>query len=223
MPLYTANNTLAYTVSNYSRNALKYYFPDIKKDINVCYSPAKKIVKNDTVENKSLRYLIQANKPYLLFLAANRPYKNIYILKKVFQRLLIEYPEMHLVTLKYGHVINANHIDIPFLSDSDLEHAYAHAYALVFASFFEGFGYPPIEAMCHGTPTVASNVTSIPEILGDAGVYFSPIYPADLYQAIKKIMDNHDVCKAKMEKRLKEISQQQRNDMQHVIDQIFKV
>ena len=222
IPLYTAENTLAYTVSEYSKNALKYYFPELKKDIRICYSPAKEPAISKKIENEALYNIINEKKPYLMLIAANRPYKNFQILGKVFQRLHKEYPDLHLLTLKYGHTINANHIDIPFLSDSDLEHAYANAYALVFASFFEGFGYPPIEAMRHGTPTIASNVTSIPEILGDAGIYFSPIYPADLYKAIKLLITNHDMRKAQMERRLMEIRQRQKNDLQSIVDQILK-
>ena len=222
IPLYAAENTLAFTVSEYSLSTLKYYFPELKKDIQICYSPSKDPVMDDSIENESLRRLISTGKPYLLMLAANRPYKNIFIVNKVFRRLVKEYPDIHLLTLKYGHVIGENHIDIPFLSDSDLEHAYKHAFALIFSSFFEGFGYPPLEAMRHGTPTIASNVTSIPEILGDAGIYFSPIYPADLYRAIRLLIENPNCCQSKMEKRLAEIAQRQRQDMQNVINQIFK-
>ena len=221
-PLYAAKNTFAFTVSEYSRSTLKYYFPKLKKDIQICYSPAKSPIMDDSIENETLRHLIDSGKPYLLMLAANRPYKNIYTVSKVFKRLATEYPDLHLLTLKYGHVINGHHIDIPFLSDSDLEHAYKHALALIFGSFFEGFGYPPLEAMRHGTPTIASNVTSIPEILGDAGIYFSPFYPADLYRAIKQLIENPHCCQSKMEKRLAEITLRQKQDMQNVIDLLFE-
>ena len=218
MPLYAASNTLAYTVSEYSRNALHYYFPEIQKEIHVCYSPLRKADMKENIENEALRQLVKSHKTFLFLLAANRRYKNASLLLKVFKRLQQEYPDLQLLTLKYGKSIHPNHIDIPFLSDSDVEHAYHHAHALVFASFFEGFGYPPIEALKHGTPTVASNVTSIPEILGDAGIYFSPLYAADMYQAIKTVLDNRDIHKLQMQQRYQQIIQQQENHLSALVN-----
>ena len=156
-------------------------------------------------------------------LAANRRLKNAHTLIKVFKRLLSDYPNLYLLTTKYGHSIHSQHIDIPFLSDSDLEHAYQHAYALIFCSFFEGFGYPPIEAIRHGTPCIASNVTSIPEILGDAGIYFSPLYPADMYRAIKTVLNDRNCRKEQITQRYTEISLRQQNDLQALVKEIFTV
>jgi glycosyltransferase involved in cell wall biosynthesis len=124
--------------------------------------------------------------------------------------------------LNYGHSTHQQHIDIPFLSDSDLEHAYKNAHALVFGSFFEGFGYPPIEAMRYNTPCVASNVTSIPEILGNAGIYFSPFYPADLYRAIKEVLNDRDCRHEQMQHRYVEVSERQREDLKLLVNEIFQ-
>lgn len=55
MKLYAAENTMSYTVSNYSANALKYYFPEIKKEINVCYSPLRKAEFTGEIENPILK------------------------------------------------------------------------------------------------------------------------------------------------------------------------
>ena len=167
-----------------------------------------------------LAQLVQSGKPYLLMLAANRIYKNPSTVVKVFSKLQEEYPDLHLLTLKYGKSTSHRHIDIDYLSDADLEHAYKHAYALVFGSFFEGFGYPPIEAARHGTPTVASNVTSIPEILGDAGIYFSPFYPADLYRALKLVLADRDTYAMKSSQRYEQICKRQRSDLNSLINEI---
>ena len=223
MPLYSAPKTVAFTVSDYSRNSLEYYFPQlVGKHIKVFYSPIRKVSMLSEVGNNSLREIITEGKTYLLMLAANRRFKNAHTLTKVFKRLLSEYPNLYLVTTRYGHSIHSHHIDIPFLSDSDLEHAYRHAYALVFGSFFEGFGYPPIEAMRHGTPCVASNVTSIPEILGDAGIYFSPFYPADMYRAIKMVLNDRSCRKNQIERRLAEIVQRQQNDLKKLANELIQ-
>ena len=90
----------------------------------------------------------------------------------------------------------------------------------MFGSFFEGFGYPPIEAARYGTPTVASNVTSIPEILGDAGIYFSPFYPADLYRAVKTVLADRDSYVRKASLRYEQIVLRQKEDLSALIKEI---
>ena len=56
----------------------------------------------------------------------------------------------------------------------ELPRAYNLATALLFPSYYEGFGWPPLEAMACGAPVVASNVTSIPEVVGDSALTFAP-------------------------------------------------
>jgi len=218
--LFSAANTIPYTVSEYSRSALEYYFPQCANKIRICYSPLKNQEKPAPIEHPKLAQLVQSGKPYLLMLAANRIYKNPSTVVKVFRKLQEEHPDLHLLTLKYGKSTSPRHIDIDYLSDADLEHAYKHAYALVFGSFFEGFGYPPIEAARHGTPTVASNVTSIPEILGDAGIYFSPFYPADLYRALKLVLADRDTYAMKSSQRYEQICKRQKSDLNTLINEI---
>ena len=221
IPLYAASNTLAYTVSDYSANALKYYFPEITKNIRICYSPLRVSEHTGTIENQKLRELVESGRKYFFMVAANRIYKNPGIVMQTFQRLCKDY-DVTLLTLKYGKTINSHHIDISYLSDVDMEHAYKNATALLFPSFFEGFGYPPIEAVVNGTPAIASNVTSVPEVLGDAGVYFSPFYPADLYRAMKLVLDNPDIKKAEIERRASEITNRQEQDLKELINEILR-
>lgn len=221
MPLYQAECTVAYTVSNYTRNAIHYYFPEMKRHIKVCHSPIRDMPRHDEIDDEALAQLISSGKPYLLMIAANRKYKNPKTVVKVYKRLAEEHPDLHLLTLKYGRSVHPRHIDITFLSDSDLQNAYRHATALVFASFFEGFGYPPVEAMRHGTPTVAANVTSIPEILGDAAIYFSPMYPADLYRAVNDLLKHPEQKQEEMKKRLALLKEREDADMQSLLHEIF--
>lgn len=220
IPLYCASNTIPYTVSDYSRSALEYYFPQCTNKIRICYSPLKEQESASAITHTRLAKLIQSGKPYLLMLAANRIYKNPSLIVKVFNKLQAEYSDLHLLTINYGKSISPRHIDLGDLSDADLEYAYKHAHALVFGSFFEGFGYPPIEAARYGTPTVASNVTSIPEILGDAGIYFSPFYPADLYRAVKTVLADRDSYVRKASLRYEQIVLRQKEDLSALIKEI---
>jgi glycosyltransferase involved in cell wall biosynthesis len=72
----------------------------------------------------------------------------------------------------------------------DLPSIYAAATALVFPSLFEGFGIPLLEAMAVGCPVIASNTTSVPEILGDAGLLFDPLNAEGIADAMIQIHNN---------------------------------
>ena len=220
IPLYAAENTVAYTVSYYSRNSLRYYFPEIKKDIKVCYSPLKTVNRLADIENDALKKFLATGKKYLLMVSANRVEKNAATVIKVFNRISQEHPDLCLLTLKYGFTVGPNHIDIAYLSDSDLEYAYEHALALLFPSYFEGFGYPPVEAMKYGTPVIVSNVTSISEVVGNSGIYFSPFYPADLYRAINSLLEKAPDA-SKLLNRYEEVRASQQAHLKSLIEDLL--
>ena len=222
MPLYAAPNTIPYTVSEYSKYALEYYFPQLQGKVRVCYSPVKTPQMLPDIESDSLRQIVAKGKKFFLILAANRRYKNAKTALDVLYRILDEHPDYSVVTLRYGATGHERHIDIPMLSDSDLEHAYKHAYALVFASYFEGFGYPPVEAMKWGTPTIASNVTSIPEVYGCSRLSFSPFYPADLYRALQSVISDRAKYCADLEERYQMVCQRQERDLDLLVKEVFK-
>jgi len=66
------------------------------------------------------------------------------------------------------------------VTDAHLAKLYQHSVAFVYPSLYEGFGIPPLEAMSCGTPVVASNRSSLPEVVGDAGLLFDPDNPDEL-------------------------------------------
>lgn len=77
-----------------------------------------------------------------------------------------------------------------YLSVEELAYLYRHADMLVFPSLFEGFGIPLVEAMAVGCAIVASNTTSIPEVVGDAAELFDPASPTALAAAIERVLDD---------------------------------
>jgi glycosyltransferase involved in cell wall biosynthesis len=77
-----------------------------------------------------------------------------------------------------------------YLAERELARWLAHADALVFPSLYEGFGLPVLEAMAAGVPVVCSAVTAIPEVAGDAAVYFDPRNPDDM--AAKMVLVGRD-------------------------------
>ena len=78
-------------------------------------------------------------------------------------------------------------------SDLDLRRLYAGARALVYASRSEGFGYPPLEAMAAGTPVIASNTGSIPEVVGAAALLVEPGDAEGLAAALRRLGGDHEL------------------------------
>ena len=74
-----------------------------------------------------------------------------------------------------------------YVTVEEMAYLYSRAHMLIFPSLFEGFGIPLIEAMAVGCPVVASDATSIPEVIGDAGLLFDPMSPRAMADAIEKV------------------------------------
>lgn len=208
-------NVYLCTVSEYSKSALQYNFPLLKnKEIKVLYSPAKLVLQKKLIENKTLASIIEKKQKFFLLISANRIYKNAHNVLKAFKCFSEKYPEYNIITINYPKSLFSNHIALQTLSESDLEFAYQHADALIFASFFEGFGYPPIEAMKYSTPVIASHTTSIPEITGIGGIYFSPLYCSDIYHALLKyVQTDSSILKQNSLKQYEIISTKQSEDL----------
>jgi glycosyltransferase involved in cell wall biosynthesis len=76
------------------------------------------------------------------------------------------------------------------LTDSDLAREYRHAAVFVFPSRLEGFGLPPLEAMAQGCPVVSSTAPSMPEVLGEAPLWFDPDKPEELADTLKNVLSD---------------------------------
>lgn len=123
------------------------------------------------------------SKPYLLYVGNAYPHKNLERLILAFQ-ILAKNESVNLVLvgeLDYFYKKLQNQFAyLPglfftdFVSDQKLKKLYQKAALYVFPSLGEGFGLPPLEAMAHGLPVVSSRATCLPEILGQAAVYFNP-------------------------------------------------
>ncbi|MGB9631880.1 MAG: glycosyltransferase family 4 protein [Chloroflexaceae bacterium] len=93
---------------------------------------------------------------------------------------------------------------VGYLDEEELPLWYAAATVFVFPSIYEGFGMPPLEAMACGTPVVASNTSSLPEVVGDAGLTVSPYDPAALAAAISRVLDDADLRQELRERGLRQ-------------------
>ena len=96
-----------------------------------------------------------------------------------------------------------------FISDEDLKTIYSEAEALLFVSFYEGFGIPILEAMECGTPVITSNISSMPEVAGDAALLVNPHNIKEIAEKMNNIANSEILRKQLIEngfKRVKEFS-----------------
>jgi glycosyltransferase involved in cell wall biosynthesis len=80
-----------------------------------------------------------------------------------------------------------------YVSEDDLPALYSGAVCFAYPSYFEGFGLPPLEAMQCGAPVIVGNRTSLPEVVGDAGLQFDPFDSQALAQALWQVLENTDL------------------------------
>jgi len=86
-----------------------------------------------------------------------------------------------------------------FVSQKDLIELYRKALVFVYPSYYEGFGFPVLEAMACGTPVVSSNASSLPEVGGDAVIYVDPFDVESIVGGINKILHFHTLEYGKYE------------------------
>ncbi len=98
--------------------------------------------------------------------------------------------ERDLLDLAEGLEITERVRRIGYVGQEDLPHLYEKAAALLYVSCYEGFGFPPLEAMEHGLPVIASSHSSLPEVVGSAGMFVDPDDVEGIAKAIGKILDD---------------------------------
>lgn len=163
------------------------------------------ITNQQTISNTVNQYKIP-NSPYLLSLCTLEPRKNLSFLIRCFAKILASDPtlELNLVlvgvkgwknteifeTVKKNPQLKSRIIFTGYIPDEDLSAIYSGATAFIYPSLYEGFGLPPLEAMQCGTPVITSNTSSLPEVVGDAGIMINPTQEDELCQAILDVIND---------------------------------
>ena len=139
-------------------------------------------------------------KTFLLYVGHQSAYKNIRRLSEAHQQLLMRHPDLGLVLVgpfngparknKEWAIKNGfRNIEFAgFINDGQRDWCFKNAVAYVFPSLMEGFGLPGLEAMGQGLPVISSNATCLPEIYGDAAVYFDPMDVGSISCAIEGVI-----------------------------------
>ena len=152
---------------------------------------------SDNLTPTGLKYF--SGYPYLLYVGNHKPHKNLPRLLQAFAEAKID-PEIRLILTgqpdaNLTEIIRKNKIQerIVFcgaLSETQLAEYYRGASGVLFPSLYEGFGLPVAEAMACGIPTLTSNVTSLPEVAGDAALLIDPYEVDAIAHGIEQIAND---------------------------------
>jgi glycosyltransferase involved in cell wall biosynthesis len=189
------------TVSESSKNEIIRWLKVPQDRMSVVYGGCDKNLR-DVIDTMVLKDKVIVKGNYIFCAASLRMYKNLdglikaySVLKKKYsvpQKLVLTghkgryYEELQRLVRVLG--LENDVIFTGFISDDELRLLYSSADVFVFPSFYEGFGLPVLEAMASGTPVVASNRTSIPEVVGDAGLLFNPDNTDEMAETIYSVL-----------------------------------
>ena len=216
------DSTTIITVSEHTKRDILHYAPHIKtENIYVCplaaseefFYPCKDSEKFEKIKEK-----YQLPDKYFLSLSTLEPRKNIDHLIRCFLKTIREnkFDDLYLVLAgKKGWLFDKifeehdNAGDLKdriiftgFVPNEDLASIYSNAQAFYYMTLYEGFGLPPLEAMQCGTPVVVSDNSSLPEVVGDAGILIDAKDEEKLIQAMINLYNNGDLRKSLSEKSL---------------------
>lgn len=193
------------TVSEYTKKDCIKYLKIPAEKIKVIYPAYDKIYrplsdKQKMREKLSKKYGITA--PFILYVGTLNRRKNISVLIKAFYKLKNSINTNHKLVLvgakaaKYSDVfglidalnLRKDIMIIQYIPKEDLVEFYNLADICVYPSIYEGFGLPPLEAMASGCPVITSNTSSLPEVVGDAGITFNPYNVDELTKMMCEVL-----------------------------------
>jgi len=202
-PRYARKSTRLATVSEYSRRDIINTYDIDEQKIDLVYNGASKDFTPVSRERADeVRQKYTGGAPYFIFVGSIHPRKNITNLLRAFELFREEYKntfKLVIVGKKYfltkamedqleRMTFNSDVIFTGRLDSEELNDVMASAWAMTFVPFFEGFGIPLVEAMNCEIPILASKVTSLPEIAGDAALYAEPESPGSIRDGMIRIV-----------------------------------
>ncbi|KYH34949.1 mannosylfructose-phosphate synthase [Clostridium tepidiprofundi DSM 19306] len=211
------------TVSNYSKEDISKEFNFPKEKIFVTYLASEEIYKplNIALSKKIIKKYHGISEDYILYIGGFSPRKNILGLLDAFNILKHKYKSQIKLIIAgkkgksyyiYKKRVEKLHLenDVIFTGFIPMKHIpylYNASKLFVYPSFYEGFGLPPLEAMACGIPVIASNTTSIPEILKDSALYIDPYNIDDMYKKIYRALVDNKLRSELIKKGFKRVSE----------------
>ena len=207
-------NRLA-TVSEYSKKDISENYNIIPDNIDVVYNGCNTLYKPlDESIKQSVKNKYSSGCDYFLFIGALHPRKNLLMLLKAFDKFKITTSSNMKLIIVGTHMFRSKEInnaiaslryndEIIFsgrLDPDELHNVLGSAFALTFVPLFEGFGIPILEAMNCDVPVICSNLTSMPEVAGEAAIYADPYSLDSITEAMTKITSDENLKKSIIKK-----------------------
>lgn len=208
------------TISKFSKNEIVKYVKYPEEQIEIVY-PAVNHQAYYKTGNKSIlkRLNIPDNCKIILYVGSEDPRQNVDTLVKAFSELKKKLPEIKLLKIGNPNLYGAREkllelieklnlqkdvIFMDFVPEDELPEWYNAADLVVYPCSYAGFGMPPLEAMACGTPVITSNQTSLPEVVGSAGIMIDPrdhnVLTDEMYEVLINDSLNEDMIKKGLKK-----------------------
>jgi glycosyltransferase involved in cell wall biosynthesis len=179
-------------------------------------------------EHDAIKVRLGLDKPYLLFVGTREPRKNLLRLIEAWQELSKEYQLIIAGEKGWDETEQQSTLlrnpELRFLgkvSNKELAVLYGEAEVFVYPSLYEGFGLPILEAFYHGTPVVTSNISSMPEVCGNAAELIDPMLVTSIRKGIQKVLnENNDEQQKRMQRMIIRLHL---FDWNHVADETMRV
>lgn len=197
------------TISEHARKEITQFFPRVKDRIfvtslahsNIFIPNLSKSKHRITVE----KYCVK--EPFILAVGNLQPRKNLIRLIKAFSKSLKAVNNLQLVIVGKEHWRSSEVFQLVrqlglkdkvvftgYVPNEDLVSLYNLATAFVYPSLYEGFGLPVLEAMACATPVITSNISSMPEVAGDAAILIDPYQETEMSQAIINVLTDRNLA-----------------------------
>jgi len=204
-----------FAVSNFTKRDVSRYFGIESEKIEVVYNALDVNFlrgHSSAAEQELVRGRYQVESPFLLYAGRISPHKNVARIIEAFSALKAElakdgaYPDLKLIII--GDEVSKNPDIRRAVIRSGMQHEvrflgfvpidvlrvfFDMAKVFVFPSLYEGFGLPPLEAMAHGTPVVASNTSALPEVVGNAALLVNPENVFEISRALQRALTDQSL------------------------------
>lgn len=216
------------TVSRFSASELTRHFGIPSSKIEIIPESGEHILKHKPDYSLHEQMGLESGR-YFFAVGSLAPNKNFSAILQALEHLrshdykFVVAGKRHAKIFQSSQLDSRKAIEVGYVSDAQLRALYERAACFIFPSIYEGFGLPPLEAMCCGCPVLVSNTSSMPEVCGDAAVYCNPADPRDLARQLSRILDNPSFRKELIERGLLRVKQWTWTQSAHRLGELIRL
>jgi glycosyltransferase involved in cell wall biosynthesis len=188
-------STSILTVSHFSKNEIVRTLGLDPAKIFVTYNGVSDVYRavRDPADLAYVREIYELPDDFILCVSNNKPHKNVHQLVRAYCQSNVEVPlvlatPVDTALLRLAESFNKKHLIYfsKFIAEEHLPAIYSMTRLFVYPSTYEGFGLPPLEAMCCGAPVVVARSSSLPEVVGDLAIFANPYDYLDIARALEQ-------------------------------------